>query len=778
MTAFPRFNLTPGQIFLINDAEWKVDERRGTTIWFKECFGSGVKGYTDAELARLFHKGTIVIKPEAAQTMTANEALNRQLMAVDALEPKFQEGLKRKHAYALAGLGAEGGKGASLAAIIRATAHTLGDSHPPRPGTVRVWKRTLVRNGMDPRALLGARAYRNPRQRRLHHLVHRLMRKVIGRFYLSRNRLSIEAVHGILKRRMENLRKRYPELDFTMPSIATLAREIRRINPYIVKAAREGTRAADRQFRIKKLGPRATRPLELVIIDSKIMDIFWTDREGRVRERLTLTVVIDVFSRMILGFYLGPGKPSWLTNMQAMRNAFAPKDYVGHLYPEIRTEWPCYGLPDALSLDQGTENNNTHLPFVLGTFGIDTQFGPGGKPENRGIIEAWNDTINALIHNIAGTTRSNPKDRGDADRERETAVEEAREAGITLEDLRALVHRWILDVYHNREHAELRMSPLQKWTEGVSKHALRPPPPEEQLAILLGKTKVCRLQHYGINLFGLIYRADELARLRPRKGASRTVTVKWDPSNISCIWVKDEATHRWIKALADDQIYTRNLSEAQHKMAWRAARAKYAKDRPSEDELRAILAEIIETYLKARPRKNKILRGTPMDAHPNMPFGTRADASTDGTPAQPRPLFEPDGLLNGGETSWDDDITAAKLADLRRANGDLPEARTPEAKELGELFDPDEDEDLGLEEEGAPGALAGKVRSTKRRDRKQASKARDSRPHGERPTRQDQGTADTRPSAENSPPSTQARLQDVDEATIAARAAAMRTHHT
>jgi hypothetical protein len=50
---------------------------------------------------------------------------------------------------------------------------------------------------------------------------------------------------------------------------------------------------------------------------------------------------------MILGFYLGPAAPSWLTVSEAIRNAVAPKDYVAETYPEIQSEWLCYGTHDA-----------------------------------------------------------------------------------------------------------------------------------------------------------------------------------------------------------------------------------------------------------------------------------------------------------------------------------------------------------------------------------------------------------------------------------------------
>src|SRR3546814_15768761 len=77
--------------------------------------------------------------------------------------------------------------------------------------------------------------------------------------------------------------------------------------------------------------------------DAKPFQVLVIDEKGRVHERLTLTLVIDVYSRVILGFHLGFEAESWSGYCQALRNAMSPKTYLEKLYPDLAGAWPVEG---------------------------------------------------------------------------------------------------------------------------------------------------------------------------------------------------------------------------------------------------------------------------------------------------------------------------------------------------------------------------------------------------------------------------------------------------
>ena len=80
-----------------------------------------------------------------------------------------------------------------------------------------------------------------------------------------------------------------------------------------------------------------------------IADIYLVSRMNRhkIIGRPVLYIVIDVFSRMITGIYIGLEGPSWVGAMMALANTASEKQAFckkfGHsIEPE---EWPCHHLP-------------------------------------------------------------------------------------------------------------------------------------------------------------------------------------------------------------------------------------------------------------------------------------------------------------------------------------------------------------------------------------------------------------------------------------------------
>lgn len=676
----PQLDLQPGQPFLISGKEFLVDGRRGKQVFFKPRFGSEAdfRGHDDRVLAQMFSRGEIIAVPQALQTLTAEQILATSRKALDAYTQTERDKVMRRHGYIAAYRKApHGRKLAACAELAKKNGEKM-----PSERTIQVWIRKFEEGGNNMIALLPKKAEGIVRKPILHPLVLQAMDRITDERYLTRDRLSMKAVYGFLLSAIAQLRLENSAIAHGLiaPSLSTFCRAIAARDPWVVMERRYGRRYAERHFKIKRLGMRATRPLERVFCDSKVVDVFCIDDRVRVRERFTLTVVMDAFSRMVVGFYLGPEKPSWFTVMEACRNAMAPKDYVDVSY-KLATPWPCYGRFDTLVVDQGSENNNNHLPFLLGALGADAEFNKGGYPEGKGIIERFFRTISVLFHSLPASTRTGPKDRQVSEYGRKTAVEEAKTAGITISALQDLVHRWLIDVYHNGEHRELGMSPLQKWTEGCREHPVRPPPSDDELAILLGKTLQCKLQHYGINLAGLVYRSPELSLLRPKsdKESSALVTVKYDPGDISRIWVKDEVHHAWITAYADDQEYTRHLTESQHKIIRKQAREHYRTGRPTADQLRQTHAGLLEKFLQAKPGKNKVLREKSMEPTPRMGFGRRPEGLVHKN-APSSPLFEAQNL-NG---SWEDDVSAVEqMANPVDAGDDRGAAADRESKSPG-----------------------------------------------------------------------------------------------
>ena len=102
---------------------------------------------------------------------------------------------------------------------------------------------------------------------------------------------------------------------------------------------------------------RASRPLEIVQIDHTKVDAFVVDEETRKPVgRPWLTLALDVFTRMVTGFYLTmePEPPSRLSTSLCLLHAVFDKT-AWLREREIEGAWPVAGLPENIHVDNGAD---------------------------------------------------------------------------------------------------------------------------------------------------------------------------------------------------------------------------------------------------------------------------------------------------------------------------------------------------------------------------------------------------------------------------------------
>src|SRR5262249_9665731 len=153
----------------------------------------------------------------------------------------------------------------------------------------------------------------------------------------------------------ENL-DRPPTALLRMPSRATIYRYKDAMDSYHLYASRYGKEAADVKFRTVMRGVLTERILQRVEIDHTPLDIFTIDTvTGLPFPRAWLTVAIDHYSRMPLGYYISFSPPSIDSVFQCLRHAIMPKAYIQDKYPDIENEWPAFGVMESLVCDNGKE---------------------------------------------------------------------------------------------------------------------------------------------------------------------------------------------------------------------------------------------------------------------------------------------------------------------------------------------------------------------------------------------------------------------------------------
>lgn len=141
-------------------------------------------------------------------------------------------------------------------------------------------------------------------------------------------------------------------------------------------------------------------PGSLYQIDATVADVYLVSRFNRrwIIGRPVVYVVIDVFSRMVVGLYVGLEGPSWIGAMMALANAMGDKvKYCQEYGIEISSyEWPAHHAPLAILGDRGELISKT-AEIMIEFLDIKVKNTPPYRPDWKGIVERHFRTINEQV---------------------------------------------------------------------------------------------------------------------------------------------------------------------------------------------------------------------------------------------------------------------------------------------------------------------------------------------------------------------------------------------
>lgn len=314
------------------------------------------------------------------------------------------------------------------------------------------------------------------------------------------------------------------------PSIRRLGRWLEGHDQAKLMVRREGKDKAERRHLATPGGLTADSPLDIVQIDHTKADVTVVDPvTRRPLGRPTLTVAIDVNTRMVLGFHLSLEPPSLLAVALCLTHAVMDKSHW-LTARGISTDWAAQGIPSAIYVDNGAEFHARAFERACSEYQIDLRHRPPGTPRYGGHIERLIGTMMGAIHLLPGSHFSNIFERGDLDAE--------AEAVMTLRELETWLALEITGSYHARVHSVLEKTPSAAWAAQADETKLRMPVDLRQFLVDFLPSEQRVLQRDGLHLFHIRYWADELRWLMGRE--SRKFTLKYDPRDLSRIFVLTE----------------------------------------------------------------------------------------------------------------------------------------------------------------------------------------------------------------------------------------------
>lgn len=491
-----------------------------------------------------------------------------------------------------------------LKPIIKRVAQEIGDSKCPGVTTVYRWHSRLRSAGGDSRALIPRIDRRGKALPKQNQNVLDMFAEAVAEAYRASPLAQGRDIHGRLNSKVEhhNLRAA-PHQQLSMPSLRTVYRLLTRVSAYDKVCLKNNKAIADKRFRAVRLGVATTRILERVEMDHTPLDLFLIDeRTWLPLGRPTLTVVIDHYSRMLLGYYLSFGNPSAAAVVAALRHAILPKIPTVITIPELRPEnkWPCYGLFKELYLDNGLEFLGKDLESVALDLGFGLLFCPKRTPHFKGVVERYLKTVNYhFVHQIPGASFARFHKREDYDPLEHTL--------LTLGEFQQLFEKWVVDMYAQTVHRGIGTTPMHRWQEGAQTWEPKLPPDLRSLQRRIGQTTECKLRKGGITVHSIRYNSEQLLRIMRRYGESVTVRVVYDPEDLAevMVWGAGDEEPEVVQAL--DLNYARGLTVRQNEWIRQVSREKgYAvSDRNGVQRARAEITAEIENLMTSRNLKDR-----------------------------------------------------------------------------------------------------------------------------------------------------------------------------
>ncbi len=365
--------------------------------------------------------------------------------------------------------------------------------------------------------------------------------KEIRSVLLSPERMSL----SLFRRYLTALLKHHPGRlkDKAPPTHQALERLILTLNHSLLIAARFGLKEMIDKANMWGDGPDFRRVGQMVIQDCWKVDLMvlmndvgdWMvaphdgGEENSLRRRIWASVVIDAFSRVILGFAFGLTESAAL-NRQALRMAVSDKTLYAQRAGCKAPPVPPIGI-EAILTDVGTSFQGADFFVPALTLTRNTNIGPADAPWLRGLKERFFRTVKEqLLVFFSGYTFGNIVARGDYPAEERASLE--------MSELGNEFFLYVNDVYNISGHSGIDgQVPIERFKQGFNVLGGADVCTRDEVRLIFGVDLLLPLTRQGICFAANQYRSAELATFLGSRGPQKQMRAKVDPVDLGRISV-------------------------------------------------------------------------------------------------------------------------------------------------------------------------------------------------------------------------------------------------
>ncbi|NNM74204.1 DDE-type integrase/transposase/recombinase [Enterovirga aerilata] len=294
----------------------------------------------------------------------------------------------------------------------------------------------------------------------------------------------------------------------------------------------------------------ADRALEYVIVDSTVVDGWCVldDGSGYAAGRPTLTVAIDVRTRVVLGVVITFEGESLYAIMACLQQVVSGKHLIADRLPQFRELLDdLYGKPECIVVDNAWAQVGVSFQDACEDASISVEWAPVKTPEYKAIVERFFLTLKKiLLDKMPGGV---PFDPGMM---RKLGLDPRKTRALTLSQLEEFIYLAIYEIYAQEKHSGIGMAPLLAWRKALGNQRRFIIDDIGFLGSAFGTVADATLTRSGIEFRNMVFHdpeittrlLDDLAgttpmRKRRRRPSSETaaVKIKYNPADASAISV-------------------------------------------------------------------------------------------------------------------------------------------------------------------------------------------------------------------------------------------------
>jgi putative transposase len=300
--------------------------------------------------------------------------------------------------------------------------------------------------------------------------------------------------------------------------------------------------------------------------------------------------------------------------------AILPKNIV-ELGGNSEWQWPMFGIPEELILDNGKDFLSLDLEQAALELGINLNFSPPRQAFYKAQVERQFGSINKrLLAMLPGQVFKYEPEKHGLDYPH-----------LTFDEFSKIFIQWVTTIAHNTP-SKTGETPAQLWQNSISKNGFSGCGLDEgfvKLCLSKSSHKRYTIQPDGIHFNSLVYNNEWLSRYRNKilttsTSKNPTAEFKWSASDVGLIWVYDELKHTFFPVKAkDNSSHERSLFN--HKVVLREQRNRRKANQADSSYQDAILAldDTINNFTEKKGVKNlpakarRYLHGAPKSKQTN-----------------------------------------------------------------------------------------------------------------------------------------------------------------